>query len=138
MPQVTVPQHPCWSVHSSQSIQVVPCPNYRFALRSIIETLKAAASTYDSALQHGQIVSASDYQDGRGYLFAADAELSRIEKDLALINADALREIKATLTDLKRAWPSLAAPAAVTMSADGPAALVARIDELAEPFWGAK
>lgn len=111
-------------------------PHYRFALRGIVETLKAAASSYDASVQGGLIVSASEYQDGRGYVLAAELALSRIETGLTAIDAGALREIKTALIELKRAWPSLAPPTSITMSADGPTVLAARIEELAEPFWG--
>ena len=67
----------------------------------------------------------------------AVADLAHIHEAIGAIDGYALREIKAALTEMKRAWPSLAPPTSITMSADGPAGLAARIEDLAEPFWGA-
>jgi hypothetical protein len=86
-------------------------PNWSaFALESVFEVLHTAADEYKEAIEGDRISNVVEYQDSRGFVMEADHLFDSIAEELARKDADAVQAIRATLNDLKTAWPTLQPP----------------------------
>lgn len=84
--------------------------NPAFTLKVAVDILKVAADEYAAAIEGNRIVNVVEYQDSRGFLFAATQMVEAIESGLTAQDADAYATIKDTLDDLATNWPTAEAP----------------------------
>lgn len=115
-------------------VQKFTIPHHRYALRGLVEALKAAAGAYETALDGTLVVSISEYREGRGYLKAIIAALDDIRSPLEQADAATLARIDAEIAKLALAWPALRPPVATTLSAVAVAEHVARIVALSSTY----
>jgi hypothetical protein len=81
-----------------------------FTLETVMEMLQTASSEYEEALKGSRIVNVVEYQDARGFVFEADRLIAAQADALAAKNADAVKTIRASLSDLKSAFPAAMPP----------------------------
>jgi hypothetical protein len=77
-----------------------------FVVEAAVEALKAAAGEYQQAIVGGRIAKPVEYQDARGFIWQADSMIESVAAELQRQNAPALREVRAGLIELKKAFPS--------------------------------
>ena len=77
-----------------------------FVVEAAVEALKAAAGEYQQAIVGGRIAKPVEYQDARGFIWQADSMIESVAADLQRQNAPALREVRAGMIELKKAFPS--------------------------------
>ncbi|MGB5963149.1 MAG: helix-hairpin-helix domain-containing protein [Coleofasciculaceae cyanobacterium] len=103
-----------------------------FALQVINGLLDTANSEYGAAIANGKISAAIEYQDSRGFVIYADTLKNAIAEQLTKQNAEAQKEINATMTELKTAWPSPIPPAAPILPTDKVTELIKSIEKDAQ------
>jgi hypothetical protein len=81
-----------------------------FTLETVMEILQTASSEYEEALKGTRIANVIEYQDARGFVFEADRLIAAQADGLAAKNADAVKAIRASLSDLKSAFPAAMPP----------------------------
>ncbi len=81
-----------------------------FTLETILEVLQQASDEYGEALGKGRIANVVEYQDARGFVMEADRLAGTVMKDVEAKNADAAKVIRASLDELKAAFPSVSPP----------------------------
>lgn len=106
----------------------------RFSVETALETLKVAADEYGNAIEKGRIAKAVEYQDSRGFVWHADAMIEAVASDLQAKDADALKEIRGALANLKKAWPAAVAPKMPVKDASDVLSDIARVELQAGNF----
>jgi len=81
-----------------------------FAVEAAIETLKAAANEYQQAIVGGRIAKPVEYQDARGFVWQSERMIDSVAPALEKKDADALKQVRDTFTDLKKTWPAAMPP----------------------------
>ena len=109
-------------------------PHYRFALRALVETAKAASSAYEAALDGEAVTNIAEYREGRGYVAAARLQLAEIQPELATVDETKTQMIATEFEALSTAWPSLKPPKPASQSASDVAEHVARLVALIATF----
>jgi hypothetical protein len=84
--------------------------NTYFALETALEVLQQAADEYEEAVRKGRIVNIVEYQDARGFVAEADRLVGTVADAASAKNADAFKAIRASLDELKAAFPTLVPP----------------------------
>jgi hypothetical protein len=99
-----------------------------FMVETAVEALKAAANEYQLAIVGGRIAKPVEYQDARGFIWQADRTIGSVAAQLQEKDPAALREVRAGIAQLEKAFPS-AMPPRIPVK-DGAAVLgdVARIE----------
>ena len=110
-------------------------PVTSFTVRSANEVLKVAASEYEGALEDGKIVNPMEYQDARGFVWAAEQLYVGVSRPLEDIDLNRLGEIRGLINELKTAFPAAMPPQKPVMSAETFSARVSRIEELSSVYW---
>lgn len=82
----------------------------RFELTVAVEVVKTAAEEYEDATAKDRIVHAVGYRTARGFILQADRMVESVAGDLAAKNADALRDLRDGMSQLKQAFASVDAP----------------------------
>jgi len=77
----------------------------------ILSLTKQAVLEYDEALEDGQFVAEHEYQDGRGFVLAAQDYMKAHQAMLKKQNKEAWREAGKVLDELQKAWPTAVPPA---------------------------
>src|SRR5499427_4518404 len=77
-----------------------------FVVEAAVEALKAASGEYQQAIVGGRIAKPVEYQDARGFIWQAESMIESVAADLQRQNAPALREVRAGMIELKKAFPS--------------------------------
>jgi hypothetical protein len=77
-----------------------------FVVEAAVEALKVATSEYQQAIVGGRIAKPVEYQDARGFVWEAERMIESVAPDLQRQNAPAVRELRAELAELKKAFPS--------------------------------
>lgn len=106
-------------------------PFTSYTAKTLIEVMKVAKAEYEASIENGQFVKPVEYQDSRGFLLYTEQVLEAQAKDYAKIDANKLAELRAILTDVKRAWPSPVPPTRPVMS---PSEVGAKFDAFAVVF----
>lgn len=81
-----------------------------FVLAVAERLLNAAAGEYGAAVENGRIANPVEYQDSRGFVWAAEAFVQGIAPALKAKDAAALAAVETGFAALKQAWPSAAPP----------------------------
>lgn len=103
----------------------------RFMLAVSMATLRTAPDEYEDALSGGRIIRPIGYQSARGIVFETDRMLDGIAGELAARNANALRDLRDALTELKAGFPSVNAPKQPVLELAALNAIVAKIESAA-------
>ncbi|KOP24696.1 DNA uptake protein [Hapalosiphon sp. MRB220] len=82
-----------------------------FVLQVINGLLDSANSEYGAAIADDKIAAAIEYQDSRGFVLYADELYQGIKSQMAKDHPDADKAIQASMTQLKKNWPSVIPPA---------------------------
>ncbi len=82
-----------------------------FVLQVINGLLDSANSEYGAAIADDKIAAAIEYQDSRGFVLYADELYQGIKSQMAKDHPDADKAIQASMTQLKKTWPSVIPPA---------------------------
>jgi len=82
----------------------------RFELTVAVELVKTAAEEYQDALANGRIAHPVGYRTARGFILQADRMVEGVAGDLAVKNADALRDLRDGFSQLKQAFAAVDAP----------------------------
>src|SRR4029434_3280603 len=77
-----------------------------FMVEAAVEALKAAAGEYQQAIVGGRIAKPVEYQDARGFVWQAERMSESVAAELQTKNAPALGEVRAGVTELKKAFPA--------------------------------
>ena len=73
-----------------------------FVTEAAIEAVKTAANEYEGAIVNGRIAKPVEYQDARGFIWQADRMIESVAADLQKKDADALKQVRAGLAELKK------------------------------------
>jgi hypothetical protein len=93
-----------------------------------VEAIKAAANEYEGAIVKGMIAKPVEYQDARGFIWQADRMIENVAADLQKKDADALKQVRAGLADLKKVFPAAMPPKTPVKDHAAMLAIVARIE----------
>jgi len=97
--------------------------------------LDSASAEYGGAISANKIEEV-DYQDSRGFVAYASILAKDIATPLQKTNAKAQGELKASLDDLKKTWPTVLPPSKPVFTGDEVAAKVKKIEEITKPLTG--
>jgi hypothetical protein len=81
-----------------------------YVVEAAIETIKTAPNEYQQAIVGGRIAKPVEYQDARGFIFQGSAMIESVAGDLQKKDAAALKDVRAGLAELKKAFPSAMPP----------------------------
>jgi len=76
----------------------------------VLSLTKQAVLEYDEALEDGQFIAEHEYQDGRGFVLAAQGYMKDHQAMLKKQNKEAWREAGKVLDELQKAWPTVVPP----------------------------
>lgn len=82
----------------------------RFELTVAIEVVKTAVEEYEDAVANGRISHPVGYRTARGFILQADRMIESVVGDLEVKNAEALRDMRDGLSQLKQAFATVDAP----------------------------
>ena len=100
-----------------------------FVLEVIDGLLATAGEEYEAAIADGKIVEIVEYQDSRGFVIYAEDLYQGISEQVSQENAEVGKEIESSLTELKKAWPSVNPPDTPVMTPEEVTKLLETINE---------
>jgi iron uptake system EfeUOB component EfeO/EfeM len=101
----------------------------QFVLAVIDELLATATEEYQEAIAAGKIAELVEYQDSRGFVTYADSLYQTIAQPLNQQSPEISKTLSSTLSQLKKAWPSVEAPPSPVMTPEQVSQLVTQIKE---------
>ncbi len=101
----------------------------QFILTVVANLLDTAQEEYSAAILDGKVVELLEYQDSRGFVIYADQLYQTIAPSLSQEKPEIHQVVSDNLTALKKAWPSVEAPATIEIAPDQVSQLVTQIDE---------
>ena len=99
-----------------------------FVAEAAIESIKTATGEYEKAIVDGKIAKPVEYQDARGFIWQADRMIESVAADLQKKDADALKQVRAGLAELKKVFPAAMPPRTPVKDHPPCSAIVARIE----------
>lgn len=81
-----------------------------FEIEAAVELLKIAGSEYGSSIEKGKFVKVVEYQDARGFILHAEQMVEAVAADLEKKDAAALKQVRASLVELKKGFPKAVPP----------------------------
>jgi hypothetical protein len=99
-----------------------------FIVEAAVEALKTAAGEYQAAIVDGRIAKPVEYQDARGFIWQADRMIESVAPDLQKKDPAALRDVRAGLAELRKAFPSPMPPRAPVKDHGAVLADVSRVE----------
>jgi len=99
-----------------------------FVAEAAIESIKAAAGEYEAALVDGRIAKPVEYQDARGFIWQAERMIDSVTAGLQKKDAAALKEVRAGLAELKKAFPGAMPPKSPVKEHAALLAIIARVE----------
>jgi len=100
-----------------------------FVLGVIDGLLATAGEEYEAAIADGKIVEIIEYQDSRGFVIYAEELYQGISEQVSQDNAEVGTQIESSLTELKKAWPTVNPPDAPIMTPEEVTKLIETIKE---------
>ncbi len=100
----------------------------KFVLQVINGLLDTANSEYGAAVAGGKISAIIEYQDSRGFVMYAEMLYKDIAEQVAKTSPEADKSIVATMTELKKNWPTAIAPPAPVKTVEEVTKLVKTIE----------
>jgi hypothetical protein len=105
-----------------------------FVVEAAVEALKAATGEYEAAIVDGRIAKPVEYQDARGFIWQAERMIESVAPDLQKKDPAALRDVRAGLAELRKAFPSPVPPRTPVKDHGAVLADVSRIELAAGKF----
>jgi hypothetical protein len=105
-----------------------------FTVEVALELLKSAAGEYEEAVVKGRVAKPVEYQDARGFIWQAEAMIDSVAGDLEKKNADALKQVRARLAELKTVFPSPLPPKRPVKDHADVLAMIAQVELAAGPL----
>lgn len=102
--------------------------------RVVLSLTKQAVLEYDGAIDDGAFVAIHEYQDGRGFVLAAEEYLTRHKARLQASNKEAWRHAMTAFDELKQVWPAFAAPETPVVAVPNAYAAQARLELALSPY----
>jgi hypothetical protein len=99
-----------------------------FVVEAAVEALKAATGEYEASIVDGRIAKPVEYQDARGFILQAERMIESVAPDLQKKDPAALRDVRAGLAELRKAFPSPMPPRAPVKDHGAVLADVSRIE----------
>jgi hypothetical protein len=99
-----------------------------FVVEAAVETIKTATGEYGQAIVGGRIAKPVEYQDARGFIFQGSAMIESVAGDLQKKDPAALKDVRAGLAELKKAFPSPMPPKTPVKDAAAVLGDVARVE----------
>ena len=112
-------------------------PRLGMTMQTVLAMLKSAASEYEEAIENGRLANPVEYQDSRGFVWYADILVEGIAGDLEKVDKDALTQVRAGFTELKKAWPAPVPPETPVKDHETVLADISRIELAASPLLNA-
>ena len=81
-----------------------------FVAETAVEVLKTSTDEYEEAIVKGRIAKPVEYQDARGFVWQAEAMIESVAADLEKKDAEALKQVRADIAELKKAFPAAMPP----------------------------
>src|SRR5262249_11197138 len=81
-----------------------------FVAEAAIETIKSAAGEYENAIVGGALAKPVEYQDQRSFHWYADDMIESVAAGLHRKDANALKQWRAGIAELKKFFPSATPP----------------------------
>ena len=100
----------------------------KFVLQVINGLLDTANSEYGAAVAGGKISAIIEYQDSRGFVMYAEMLYKDIASQVAKTSPETDKAIVASMTELKKNWPTAIAPAAPVKTTEEVTKLVKTIE----------
>ena len=100
----------------------------KFVLQVINGLLDTANSEYGAAVANGKISAIIEYQDSRGFVIYAEMLYKDIATELAKTSPETDKAIVASMTELKKNWPTAIAPAAPVKTTEQVTLLIKTIE----------
>jgi hypothetical protein len=88
-----------------------------FSVAAAVELVKSATGEYEAAIEDGKINKPVEYQDARGFVFHGASMVEAVASALRTKDATALKNVRASLKELKKAFPSPLPPKAPRLDA---------------------
>ena len=105
----------------------------KFVAQVINGLLDSASAEYGGAIS-GNKIEEVDYQDSRGFTAYAYMLYKDVEAPLQKDNSKAQEQLKASLEDLSKTWPTVLPPSQPVISGDEMAAKVKKIEKITQPI----
>jgi hypothetical protein len=106
----------------------------RFVVATAIAVLKTAPEEYADAVAKDRIARPVGYRTARGFILQADRMIESVAGDLAVKNAEALRDMRDGLSQLKQAFAIVNAPKQTPIEEAAMLGIVSRIELAAAKF----
>ena len=100
----------------------------KFVLQVINGLLDTANSEYGAAVANGKISAIIEYQDSRGFVMYAEMLYKDIAAQVAKTSPETDKAIVASMTELKKNWPTAIAPAAPVKTTEQVTLLIKTIE----------
>ena len=100
----------------------------KFVLQVINGLLDTANSEYGAAVANGKISAIIEYQDSRGFVIYAEMLYKDIAAQVAKTSPETDKAIVASMTELKKNWPTAIAPAAPVKTTEQVTLLIKTIE----------
>ena len=107
-----------------------------YVVEAAVETMKTATGEYGQAIVGGRIAKPVEYQDARGFIFQGSAMIESVAGDLQKKDPGALKDVRAGLVELKKAFPTAMPPKTPVKDAATVLGDVARIELAAGKLMG--
>jgi hypothetical protein len=99
-----------------------------FQTEAAIEAIKTAAGEYENALVRGTIAKPVEYQDARGFIWQAERMIDSAMAELQKKDAAAVKDVRAGLSELKKAFPAAMPPKKPVKDHAAVVAIISRIE----------
>jgi hypothetical protein len=81
-----------------------------FTVEAAVELIKSSAGEYEEAVVNGRIAKPVEYQDSRGFIWEGEKMLKSVGPALEKKDADAIKQVRAALAELKKTFPKAMPP----------------------------
>jgi hypothetical protein len=99
-----------------------------YVTEAAVEAIKTAAGEYQNAIVGSRIGKPVEYQDARGFILEADRMIEGVAPALQKKDAASLKEVRATLAELKKLFPTAVPPRTPVKDHAAMLAIVARLE----------
>jgi hypothetical protein len=99
-----------------------------FTMETALELLKSAAGEYEESVSRGRIRKSVEYQDARGFVWQAERMIDGVAPALERKDAEALKQVREALAELKKSFPSPLPPKTPVKDVGGVLGDVSRVE----------
>lgn len=109
-------------------------PPSAWATRTMVEMLNVAKIEYEASIEDGKFVKPVEYQDSRGFVWFVEQLLNEHANELQRFDKARLDEMRRTLAELKKTWPTTKPPEKPVVEVATVAAIIEAFERAAGPF----